>query len=1044
MLPVIQTSFITGELSPSFLGRVDKPQYKNGASTMRNCFVRYTGGASSRAGLAYVGMCRQGAPNIGGTGSINIPPRDINFQYSINQGFVLEFGNYYMRVKYNGGYVTEQSVPVTSVSSAGLFTTSVNHGYSVGDWVYDAGNTGFNGLTWIIASTPASNTFTVTDLFGNVISTATASTAGTIARIYNSASPYAAADLPYLKFTQSANLMNLVCINQQTNIEYPPYTLTRVSNTNWAFAQVAFAAAIAPPASIALGSTSSTTANTWYSYVVTAVDANGNESVASANGDVLNNDIAINAGTNVIGFSQVAGAVCYNIYAATPQYTQTPYANPGFVGASYGLIGTSFGNVFNDTNIIKDFTKTPPIHSNPFARGTITGITPTASGSGYTQSTVGYSITTTTGSGFVGTPIIQGGAFTGFYIKDGGGGYAATDTIHITGGSGATASLTVGPRTGTYPGTVQYFQQRLVYANTIDQPNTYFMSQSGLYSNFDSSIPTVSSDAIIGTPWGQQINGIQFFVPTISGLLALTGNGVWLISGGSTAAITPSDQNAQAQAQIGCSAVIPPLYLNLHILYVQAKNSIVRDVAYNFMYNVFQGTDITVLSNHLFEGRTILGWAYSEEPFKVVWAVRDDGSMISLTYLKEQEIQAWAKHDTNGLFVCSCSIVEPPVDAVYVITKRYIIGHSVWVYYSERMDNRDWNLVDECFCVDAGIAYPVSYPNATLSPVAGNGTSNISSTNVIVGGSGYTAPIATAYDDSGKGSGATFSVTVVSGVITAVAAVTQGSNYTQGRTTIIITDATGRGAVIQPIITNYVTFNASSSVFNSGMIGDILNIDGGKATIVSQTGNACIADVTIPLTSTIANDPNTMPIPATAGNWYLGTLTTTVSGLNHLEGMSVTGLADGGAIVPQTVTNGAITLPNAASNIVVGLPFVAQLQTMYLESGTQVSQQGKRKDIQSATVRFESSRGVAVGTNQPDASMQPNNAIIPWSNMKEIKERNALITAGSAVPLFTGDSYIIVPGDWATNGQLAMQQSYPLPMNVLAVFINYTPGDNPA
>lgn len=1155
--PSIQTSLVSGELSPSFLGRVDKPQYKNGASTMRNCFVRYTGGGSSRAGFAYVGMCKQGAPNAGGTATSN-PPRDINFQYSINQGFALEFGDTYMRVKYRGAYVTETAKVVSSVNSAGLFTTSTNHGYSVGDWVYDTGNTGFSGLTWVVATTPTASTFTVTDLFGHVISSATASAAGTISRIYTIVAPYAAVDLKYLKVVQRANAMNLVCWNQETNTEYPPYTLVRHSNTNWVFSQVSFASTIAPPTSVSAAATSSATPDTWYSYVVTSVDSDGNESIASTNADVLNNNISINAGTNTVTFSHVAGAVSYNIYAATPIFTTSPYDNPGFIGAQYGLVGASYGQKFIDTNIIPDFTRTPPKHSNPFARGAIIDVVPTAAGSGLVQSTTRYQITTSTGSGFRGSPIVQNGNLVGFQIDDGGQNYAITDTIAITTGgvaatgtytfvgnpvdgntiilngvtwtfkttvsgisqtkigtnlaetlnqlaadlatsnnssltvanyaiatgtvlnitygqlgtagnaytlaagtyggvvsgatlsggtngasSGASASLTVGSLTGTYPGTVQYYQQRLVYADTINQPDTYFMSQPGIYNNFDSSIPTVDSDAIIGTPWSVQINGIQFLVPTISGLLALTGNGLWLISGGSATAITPSDQNAQAQAQIGCSAIIAPIYVNLHILYVQAKNSIVRDVAYNFINNVFQGTDLTIFSNHLFTGYTLTQWAYAEEPFKVVWAVRNDGILLSLTYMKEQEIQGWSRHDTNGVFMGICSVVEPPVDAIYVIVKRYIAGEGVWVYYSERADNREWTTIEECFCVDAGLALPMTYPNATLTPAAAEGTSNISSVNIITGGSGYTAPIAVAIDSSGRGSGATFSVSVSGGVVTGITPVAQGTDYTEGLTNIVITDSTGSGAIAHPIITNYVNFTASASVFTSDMVGDVLRVDGGKATIISQTGTACVANITEPLTMTVPNDPNNILIPAASGDWSVATPISVIRGLNHLEGMQVTGLADGGVIVPQTVVDGSITLPNEASSIVVGLAFAAQIQTMYLEVASATTLQGKRKDIQSASLRFEQSRGVQVGTNQPDASTQPNNATIPWANMKEIKERNALITAGSAIPLYTGDHYIIVPGDWDTKGQLAAQQIYPMPMNLLACVVNFTPGDNP-
>ncbi len=157
--------------------------------------------------------------------------------------------------------------------------------------------------------------------------------------------------------------------------------------------------------------------------------------------------------------------------------------------------------------------------------------------------------------------------------------------------------------------------------------------------------------------------------------------------------------------------------------------------------------------------------------------------------------------------------------------------------------------------------------------------------------------------------------------------------------------------------------------------------------------------------------------------------------------MEVTGLADGGVIVPMTVTNGSITLQNEASAIVVGLPFVAQVQTMQMDVSAQTTDQNQRKDIQAVTVRVESSRGVQVGTNQPDASNQPNQATLPWTNMKEIKERNNLITAGAAIPLFTGDTRILVPGDWDTKGQVAIQQVYPLPLNLLMVVPELSVGD---
>lgn len=1031
-------------------------KYHLAASTCRNVFVNYRGGASSRAGFAYVGTCKQ--PTTAA------PPRNITFQFNTTQGYVLEFGDEYMRIVYQGAYITEAPTTISGITKANpAVITDTAHGYSNGDWIFIqgvGGMTNFNGLTWIVTNR-AANTYQLTDLFGNVVNSTSFpayTSGGTASRIYTVVAPYAAVDLPFLKFTQSEDTMSLACVNQATDTEYPTYDLVRVSNTNWTFTQVSFASPIAAPTGITVAATSSTTVNTYYSYVVTAVDSiTGGESIASSPGYVENNDIAINAGSNTITWTAVSGASYYKIYAATPSYNvQVP------AGSSYGYLGTAFGTQFIDTNITADFTQVPPVHNNPFARGSITAVTITGGGSGYTQATVGFSTTTSTGSGLAGTPVIVSGAITAFIIKNSGSGYVSGDTISFTGGTGATGTLVIGPESGTYPGVVSYFQQRRVYAYTLNSPNTYFMSQPGTYTDFDSSIPVTDSDAITGTPWAQQVNGIQAFVTMPNGLLTFNGSGIWQVSGGgqgTNIAITPSNQTAVPQAQNGCHYHIAPILVNYNILYVQTKGSIVRDLSYNIYYNIYSGTDITILSNHLFDYHQLQQWAWAEEPYKLAWAVRDDGILLSLTYLKEQEINAWARHDTNGQFVSVCSVTEPPVDAIYAITKRYIQGQDKWVYYQERMDDRNWATVEDCFCVDAGLSYPMTFPNATLTPAAAQGTSNITSTNLIAGGTGYTAPIINAVDPTGVGFGATFSATVSGSVITGITVLTGGSNYAQG-STLVISDMTGTGASAQPIVTNDVVFTASSGVFNSGMVGDVIRIGnpnaitsanfnvtpngGGKAVITAYNSSTSVtANIVEPITNIVPDDPFNTPAPVAPNQWSISVPTKTVSGLNHLEGMIVSILADGSVSPQQTVTNGSIVLPEAASAITVGLGFTAQLQTLYLDAPIQGgTMQGKRKNVYAATVRVQNSRGFSVGTNQVDASTQPNNANVPWTNLTLIKERNALVNAGSAIPLYTGDIRTLVYGSWSKPGQVAIEQDFPLPMNVLAILPEYALGDS--
>jgi len=195
---IIQTSFNSGEWSPALNARVDMPQYRRGAARLRNFFVDYRGGASTRSGTKYV---------IRAKDSDN-PVRLIPFQASSTVGYELEFGEYYIRFIANGAPVLETAIVLTAATAANpAVFTKVAHGLSVGDWVYPSGFTGgtwtnLNGQYFIVGTVPTADTFTLTDLFGNVISGVGLGTwtAGSVARVYTLASPYAAADLALLKF----------------------------------------------------------------------------------------------------------------------------------------------------------------------------------------------------------------------------------------------------------------------------------------------------------------------------------------------------------------------------------------------------------------------------------------------------------------------------------------------------------------------------------------------------------------------------------------------------------------------------------------------------------------------------------------------------------------------------------------------------------------------------------------------------------------------------------------------------------------------------
>ncbi len=162
------------------------------------------------------------------------------------------------------------------------------------------------------------------------------------------------------------------------------------------------------------------------------------------------------------------------------------------------------------------------------------------------------------------------------------------------------------------------------------------------------------------------------------------------------------------------------------------------------------------------------------------------------------------------------------------------------------------------------------------------------------------------------------------------------------------------------------------------------------------------------------------------GLTYAGAPATTISGLSHLEGKTVSILADGAVAPQQVVTGGAITLDNAASKVQVGLPITADLQTLPLAA--QIDNafgQGRPKNVNKAWLRVYRSSGIFVG---PDLD-----------NLTEAKQRTTEIY-GTPPVLKSEEIQILVTPGWADNGQVYVRQSDPLPLTVVSLTLEVALG----
>jgi hypothetical protein len=254
-----------------------------------------------------------------------------------------------------------------------------------------------------------------------------------------------------------------------------------------------------------------------------------------------------------------------------------------------------------------------------------------------------------------------------------------------------------------YPGTVVYYQQRLIFAGSANNPQTIWCSKTGQYKDFGTSNPLVDDDAITYGYAGRQLNRILHLID-VGSLVVLTSGGEYKVTGDSNGVLTGTGGFAMSsQSQNGCGDVAP-LSVASVALYVQQKGAVVRDLVYSFDIDGFQGSDLTLLANHLFTGYQIVDWALAVSPFSVVWCVRNDGTLLGLTYLRDQQIYAWHPHPFgNGAVESVCSVSEGSEDAVYCLVNRYVNGSTR--RYVERMQTRTFSDQVDAFFVDAGLTY---------------------------------------------------------------------------------------------------------------------------------------------------------------------------------------------------------------------------------------------------------------------------------------------------------------------------------------------------
>ena len=502
-----------------------------------------------------------------------------------------------------------------------------------------------------------------------------------------------------------------------------------------------------------------------------------------------------------------------------------------------------------------------------------------------------------------------------------------------------------------YPGAVGYYQQRLVFAGSNSSPQTVWMSKTGLFKNFGFSVPNKDDDAITFTIASKEVNRMRHLVG-LRKLLGLTSGGEWTFSGGDSG-LTAKTIQASQEGYDG-SSIVPPVVVGNSAVYVQARGSRVSSFGYSLDADGFASDDLTIFSAHLFRGYELTSVAYQKIPDSIVWYVRDDGKLLGLTYLPEQQLVGWHWHDTDGFVESIACIPEGQEDALYMVVRREIKG--VQKRYVERMATRQFLSIEDAFFVDCGLTYD------------GRNT------------------------DSAK------TMTLSGGV------------------------SWGYPEVVAMAATGHTPFTAGSIGVNYSLKRTIIDGDG-DATIevvrVEVVGYTSASEVSVKLLVICPEALRGVALSAWARQ------AKTISGLDHLEGKTVSILTDGSVHPQRVVSGGTVTLQEAAGVAHIGLPYDSDMETLDLElKNANETVLDKKIAVTGLTVVVEESRGIFAGKDKHSL----------------YEQKTSRDTYEQPLDPLTGQTEIAVSNDWQGKGRIFIRQSDPLPLSVLAVIPEVTIG----
>lgn len=644
-----QLSFSAGEFSPLLDARPDHPKYAQACRKLQNMIAMKQGGATRRPGTRYIADAKYLLnPNLG--------VRLMKFQFSPTTSFILEWGHLYVRFFSNGQPVTLSTAPAWVASTI----------YPKGSFVQDPTNA--NQIYYSEYGTPATTVPPHLD-----------TTEWVLQNIYEINSPYGA-DFVYGAQIWGITPCQINDVVYLSNPAFPPFKLTRISDTHWTLAQVSF---ITPPlldqnatgvyigvsalqGTVALSANATAWVTATYYPIGESVNAvgavytcivahvSGAFAADRANGYWALETIFQNSNIGSvwqIGHVRGAGHIALDI--TSNQFSGVTTARGNCTFETYGVWTGDISLQRSDDNGIT-WNKIQTITSHEDHNGTLEIVVTTdAQFRIQIENWVTATSTTVPRVTFSWPDSFVYGLVQIANVLNA---YAATGTViqklYSTNNTTLWAEGAWSLRRG-YPRAVTAFQQRAIYGGTSHEPQRIWGSVTNDLENFALGDQLEATDSFAFDIAAVGRGPIQWLISQVDLFIGFSG-AEWIVNagagalGGSTDAITPTQISAGEHSSWGSAPGIAPAVVGNAVLYTQRSAKTIQQMLFSVYTNKYMSADLTSLSEHLF-GAGVVQMDYQPQ-FRnqgIVWVVTKTGSLCGMTYQLEQEVFGWHRHLTG-------------------------------------------------------------------------------------------------------------------------------------------------------------------------------------------------------------------------------------------------------------------------------------------------------------------------------------------------------------------------------------------------------------